>query len=118
MGGLTKLSDASYGPSCRPSAAAAAHPGTIERPETVDDAAKTGGYSVVVFNNEVNTYGEVTAVLILATNCTYEEAYIETWEIDHLGLSLVHFGSENECFEAAAIIRQIGIEVEVRADCS
>ncbi len=42
-----------------------------------------------------------------------DEAYIETWEIDHMGRSNVHYGGETECRDVAAIISGIGIRVEV-----
>ncbi|MFY9235498.1 MAG: ATP-dependent Clp protease adaptor ClpS [Fimbriimonadaceae bacterium] len=75
-----------------------------------------GGWIVTVFNNEHNTYEEVVTVLMAATGCTSEEAYIETWEIDHLGKSVVHFSSEEECNEVGAAIGRIGIRVEVGPD--
>lgn len=71
---------------------------------------------VIVYNNETNTYDEVMMVLMMATNCDEHEAYIETWEVDHLGKSTVHYGSEEECFSAASIIATIGIQVEVRCE--
>ena len=48
-----------------------------------------------------------------ATACTLEEAEIETWEVDHLGKSVVHHGGQEECQRVAGIIRTIGIRVEV-----
>lgn len=94
-------------------------PGTIERPE-VDSSHDTGtkgaGWIVTVFNNEVNTYEEVISILLIATRCTPEEAFIETWEIDHLGKSVVHQGGEKECRSAADVIATIGIKVEVSED--
>lgn len=71
------------------------------------------GWAVTVFNNDVNTYQEVIAILVLATQCTVEEAYIEAWEIDHFGQSMVHRAGEAECRHAAAVISTIGIRVEV-----
>jgi ATP-dependent Clp protease adaptor protein ClpS len=76
----------------------------------------TGEYIVIVYNNDYNTYDEVIAILMRATGCSREEAEMETWEIDHLGQSVVHHGSEEECERAAAIIRTIGIQVEVRLE--
>lgn len=73
-------------------------------------------YLVVVYNNEFNTYDEVMFILQLATQCDEEEAEIETWEIDHLGKSVVHCSSESECTTVANIIRTIGIRVEVIKD--
>ncbi|MGV3615944.1 MAG: ATP-dependent Clp protease adaptor ClpS [Fimbriimonas sp.] len=91
-----------------------ATPGIIEKPEVTDGDTKGGGYFVVtVFNNDHNTYDEVIAILISATACPLDEAEIEAWEIDHLGRSVVHHGSREECDTAAAVIRQIGIKVEV-----
>lgn len=74
----------------------------------------TGEHVVIVFNNDYNTYDEVIAILQTATVCSYEEAAMETWEIDHLGQSLVHHGDRGECDRAAAIIRTIGIRVSVQ----
>jgi len=66
-----------------------------------------------VFNNEANTYDEVIFILMAATECTPDEAYMETWEIDHLGRSVVHHGGGDECRRAGEIIGTIGIRVEV-----
>ena len=90
---------------------------TIERirPDLSDESVSggTGDHIVIVFNNDHNTWDEVIAVLQQATGCGYEEAYNETWEIDHLGRSVVHHGDRQECHRAAAIIRTIGIKVTV-----
>jgi len=90
-------------------------PGIIERPiERIDDGLGHAHHWVVtVFNNEVNTYDEVMNILMKATACTEDEAAMETWEIDNLGKSVVHFGKEEECNRAASVIATIGIRVEV-----
>lgn len=77
---------------------------------------QTESWVVVVFNNETNTYDEVMMILMIATHCDEEEAYIETWEVDHLGKSVVHSAGKEECEDVAQIIRQIGIKVEVIAE--
>ena len=90
--------------------------GTIVLPE-IDEAGPgtgQGGYVVIVYNNDYNTYPEVEQILKQATGCSKREAEIETWEVDHLGKSTVHHGDEDECERAASIIRTIGIQVEVR----
>lgn len=66
-----------------------------------------------MFNNETNTYDQVIDILMRATGCGFEEAALETWEIDHLGASVVHHGGEEICRDAAAVIATIGIRVEV-----
>ncbi len=78
-----------------------------------DSQQKNGGWGVTIFNNDVNTYEEVIIILMSATGCTSEEAYIEAWEVDHYGHCLVHISSEEECKTAAKTIATIGIKVEV-----
>lgn len=93
-------------------------PGVIEKPE-IDDGSSAGHgdfWVVTVFNNEYNTWDEVVNILIKATGCTFDEAEMETWEIDQLGKSVVHHGAKDECQSAAEVIRRIGIRVEVSSE--
>ena len=87
---------------------------TIEKP-SVDDGQTSGGdaWIVTVFDNPTNTWEEVITILIVATQCTFEEAHMETWEIDHLGKSVVHQADREECETVAEVISQIGIRVEI-----
>lgn len=89
-------------------------PGTVVNP-VVDDGStdSAGPWVVIVYDNDYNTYNEVIAILMKATGCSAQEAYIEAWEIDHLGKSVVHHGEREECDRAANIIAEIGIRVEV-----
>ena len=89
-------------------------PGVLERDETA--GSYRHGYVVVVYDNEHNTFDEVMMILMLATGCDEEEAAIETWEVHHLGKSVVHHGSREECEAAAEIIAKIDIQVEVREE--
>lgn len=107
---------------CPPELSSAVHrirgagPGVIERPEVEEDGPSTGGsggWIVTVYDNDVNTFDEVVMILLRATDCSLDEAQIETWEIHHLGRSVVHHGKEDECTDAAHIIAKIGIRVEV-----
>jgi ATP-dependent Clp protease adapter protein ClpS len=89
--------------------------GTILLPEAELEKAGTGhdgDWVVIVFDNDHNTWEQVISILMRATDCTQEEAEMETWEVHHLGKSLVHHGSEEECEKVAEIIRTIGIRVE------
>jgi hypothetical protein len=90
-------------------------PATIEAPELIkrDKEQAEKDWIVTVYNNDVNTYEEVISILILATACSFDEAYLEAWEIDHLGRSVVHYGRETDCHKVAEIIGKIGIRVEV-----
>ena len=88
-------------------------PGIMDRPIDTPSEKTDSGWIVTVFNNDVNTYDEVMMILMAATGCSAQEAYIETWEIDHLGQAVVHQSTKDECKMAATIISEIGIEVEV-----
>ena len=98
----------------RLSASAPVRPGVLKETEIqeADAGERTDGWIVTVFNNEYNTYQEVMAILMIATQCTADEAYIETWEVDHLGKSVVHAGSKEACSVVAEIITTIGIKVK------
>lgn len=87
--------------------------GLPEQKDQIDERQGGEGYIVIVYDNDKNTWDEVTTILQKATGCTLEEAEIETWEVDNLGKSVVHHGGKEECDRAAGIIRTIGIRVEV-----
>jgi uncharacterized protein YabN with tetrapyrrole methylase and pyrophosphatase domain len=89
--------------------------GPIEAPERLAQPIETTSsiWVVVVYDNDFNTYAEVIAILMVATGCTWDEASMEAWEVDHLGRSAVHHGPEEECRRVAEIIATIGIQVEV-----
>ena len=89
--------------------------GVLEAPllEKQPFPLETAGWIVTVYDNDENSYEQVMAILMVATGCTAEEAYMEAWEIDHIGHSVVHYAGETECREAAIVIGKIGIRVEV-----
>lgn len=93
----------------------AAAAGVLEAPllDELQLEVGTAGWIVTVYDNDYNTYEQVMAILMIATGCTAEEAYMEAWEVDHQGRSVVHYASEKECREAADVIGKIGIRVEV-----
>lgn len=89
-------------------------PGTIQAPDLSDleTPTKDRGWIVTVYDNDFNTFAEVIAILMLATGCTQDEASMETWEVHHLGRSVVHHGGEDACRSVAKVIATIGIRVE------
>jgi len=82
-------------------------------PGSQKSSTRTSRWMVVIFNNDSNTFEEVISVLMLATGCDIQEAYIETWETHTYGKTAVHFGAREECQEAAEIIARIGVKTEV-----
>ena len=91
-----------------------AGPGTIERPVEEGLASELcERWVVVVYDNDRNTFEEVTVILMIATGCSFDEASMETWEVHHLGKSVVHCADREECERVASVIRKIGIRTEV-----
>ncbi|MCC2669918.1 MAG: ATP-dependent Clp protease adaptor protein ClpS [Armatimonadetes bacterium] len=87
---------------------------TIPRPELGDiPSDQANDWIVIVFDNPINTFEQVIGILQKATACSLEEAEMETWEVHHLGRSVVHHGDRAECERAAAVIASIGIQVKV-----
>lgn len=89
---------------------------TTLQPELLDNGTKTGRWMVVIYNNESNSFEQVIDVLIRATGCDVQEAYIETWEAHTYGKAPVHFAAREECDAAAALIGSIGVKTEVRPE--
>ncbi len=86
----------------------------VPSPELLDDLGSTGAeWLVTVFDNDKNTFEEVIMILQKATGCALEEAELETWEVHHLGKSIVHHADQAECERVATVIRTIGIRVSV-----
>ena len=83
------------------------------RPELQDSEGSASEWLVIVFDNDRNTFEEVIAILQKATGCSLEEAQMETWEVHHVGKSVVHHADKGECERVAAIISTIGIRVSV-----
>ena len=88
---------------------------TLLEPSILDALSEqsTDRWMITIYNNDHNTFDDVIYILIKATDCSAEEAYIETWETHHYGKANVHFGGEAECARAAKIISAIGIQTKV-----
>ncbi len=82
-------------------------------PELQDASAGEGGWMVVIYNNDHTDMQEVMHILMRATQCDEEEAYLEMWEAHTFGKAPVHFASKDVCDSAAAIIATIGVKAEV-----
>ncbi len=91
---------------------------TFVLPEILESPASTGRWMVVIFNNETNTFDEVIEILMRATGCGLDEAYMETWEAHHYGKAPVHFATRTECEIVASMIATIGVRTQVSREWS
>jgi ATP-dependent Clp protease adaptor protein ClpS len=83
-------------------------------PGIVRDIEEAGEYVVVIYNNDYNSFDEVIAVLIHATECDLQEASLEAWEAHTFGSAKVHHAPQFECKHVARIIASIGVKAEVK----
>ena len=86
---------------------------TILEPEVQGPETGSGRWMVVIYNNDHTSMDEVIEVLMQATACDMQEAYIEMWEAHTFGKAPVHFAGKQECVDAAAIINTVGVKTEV-----
>ncbi|MEM4409539.1 MAG: ATP-dependent Clp protease adaptor ClpS [Candidatus Caldarchaeum sp.] len=73
-------------------------------------------YTTIIYNNDYNTFDEVIYAIMRATGCSFQEAYIETWEAHTFGKAPIHFASKEECLSVARVVSQIGVKTEVRKE--
>jgi ATP-dependent Clp protease adaptor protein ClpS len=85
-------------------------------PVEVDDISYSGRWMVIMFNNPLNTFEEVIMILMVATECSMDEAELETWEAHLRGKAPVHFASKEECNRVSKIISSIGVVTEVQPE--
>ncbi|MBX3119528.1 MAG: ATP-dependent Clp protease adaptor ClpS [Fimbriimonadaceae bacterium] len=90
--------------------------GVFLEPEIVESSVGTGRWMVVIYNNESNSMDEVIAILMKATGCSTDEAYIEMWEAHTYGKAPVHFAMRTECEIVASMIATIGVKTQVRRE--
>lgn len=91
-------------------------PRTWNAPEVIEEGLVSGRWMVVIYNNAINTFEEVIEVLLRATGCGTDEAYMETWEAHTYGQAPVHFSNRDECEIVAAMVSSIGIRTTVRPE--
>lgn len=85
-------------------------------PGIISDIEEAGEYVVVIYNNDHNSFDEVIAALMHATECDLHEASLEAWEAHTFGSAKVHFAPQLECKHAARIIASIGVRAEVHRE--
>ncbi|RYG41730.1 ATP-dependent Clp protease adaptor ClpS, partial [bacterium] len=64
---------------------------TLISPSIIEELQITEPYMVVIFNDDTTPFETVIGALIRATDCSSEEAELETWEAHHCGKASVHY---------------------------
>ncbi len=89
---------------------------TLLHPEIVESDLSTGGWVVVIYDNDETNVDDVIAVLMKSTGCSATEAHIETWEAQTYGKAPVHFSEKTECEIVAAMISTVGVRTVVKPE--
>ena len=85
-------------------------------PESTQQEAPSQRWTVIMFNNDTNTFEEVIDILIRSTDCDAQEAFMETWEANAFGKAHVHFAEKERCVSVAGMIESIGVATEVKKE--
>lgn len=87
-----------------------------EQEERLDDPyGEDGPWVVILYNDDWHPFDEVVAQVMKATGCSMARAYSVTVEAHVQGRAIALTASREECERAAAILRQIRLQVETDA---
>jgi ATP-dependent Clp protease adapter protein ClpS len=68
---------------------------------------------VILFNDEVHTFEEVTHQIIKATGCDTVRAEALTWEVHHTGKANVFEGGITRCVQVSAVLEEIELLTQI-----
>ncbi len=73
-------------------------------------------WMTVIYNNDFTPIDVVVTAVMLATDCSQEEAAMETWEAQYYGKAPIHFATESECARVAIVMHSVGVESVVKKE--
>lgn len=85
---------------------------TQQKPE-IDGTSSHGRWMTIIYDNDHTPFDLVVMTVMIATQCTAEEAEIEAWEAQAYGKAPIHFASESECQHVASVLEAIGVKTSV-----
>lgn len=68
---------------------------------------------VILFNDDVHTFEEVTSQLIKALGCGTSKAESLTWEVHTKGKANVFEGEMNECVRISSVLEEIALHTQI-----
>ncbi|RYG39752.1 hypothetical protein EON79_23810 [bacterium] len=77
------------------------------------ESGARGRWMTLIYDNDTNSIDEVMMILMIATGCDEDEAFMEMWEAHTFGKASCHFGTQEECAQVAEVISGIGVQTEV-----
>lgn len=91
------------------------NPGTevevLDYPE--DENSTQHPCKVILFNDEIHTFDEVSSQIIKAIKCSTEKAEALTWEVHSKGKAVIFSGDMNECLRVSGVLEEIGLHTQI-----
>ena len=84
----------------------------IEHDEDVDVNIQLPA-KVILFNDEVHTFEEVTTQIIKATGCDTAKAEALTWEVHNTGKAMVFEGEVPKCVQVSHVLEEIQLMTQI-----
>ncbi len=70
-------------------------------------------WRVILYNDDIHTFEEVTLQLVKATGCTESQAEAHAWTVHTQGKAAVFEGTFEECFRVQGVLREIQLVTEI-----
>ena len=81
---------------------------TTEETSDVDISSR-----VLLFNDDWHTFEEVIAQLIIATQCSFEQARGFAFEVHVKGKAIVFNGSLSACLKVSSVLEEIVLHTQI-----
>ncbi len=87
---------------------------TKTRPQAVAEEEIDTPWRLILYNDEIHTFDEVTLQLQKALGCTLEEADELTVKVHAEGKAVVYQGPFEECFKRNSVLQEIQLITEIK----
>jgi ATP-dependent Clp protease adaptor protein ClpS len=84
--------------------------------EPTDIDIGTEGFSLILFNDSVHDFEEVTAQVMKATGYSYEKAESITMEAHQKGRAAVVSGELDKCLKVQAVLEEISLRTSIEVN--
>lgn len=84
---------------------------TLSETATLEDVGLLA--RVILFNDEVHTFEEVTSQIIKATGCSLAQAEATTYAVHSLGKARVFEGAWNSCLGVSDVLQEIALQTQI-----
>jgi ATP-dependent Clp protease adaptor protein ClpS len=84
--------------------------------EPSDTDVITGGFTLILFNDDYHSFEEVIFQVIKATGCSMQKAEAITFSVHNNGKAVVLTGDLNRCVRAQAVLEEISLRTSIEVN--